>query len=202
MVDDAMELAESETVKSVLDDGVVDVCKLESDSWAWLPVDNPDEEECSACGHCKSTTGHGKVCLNYPCIEEKRETWQRERKLAAEVEEKKVDAAITKWSVGKAVLLNDDLRLVIRSFMHQIDYDEVDKAFAPWYECDEGFDDEFCDEFINSVPDYELGVVLMRLVVFSEMPAYYPRDTLKEKFPDAAKFYGQTSISDADGVEA
>ena len=104
--------------------------------------------------------------------------------------------AVTKWTAGKAALQYDDLRLVMRAFMHLMRKSDVVKAVKPWDKCDCGFDKVLIDDIISLVPDRDLGVAVMRLVVFSELPEHKLRDEFFVLFPVAAKLYNQTSLLD------
>ena len=183
--------AKDQADEATLDDNVVDISKLDSDSWNWLPQDNPDENECSVCDSYKSTTGGGKICMTPVCSDEKRIRHKAECDMARALEEKCIDDAVTKWTAGKVALLGDDLRKVMLMFFDSMYGNAIEKAFKPWYTSDD-FDD---DDAILSVPDDELVIAVTRLIVYEGISGN-ARENLVEMFPGAAKFLDQKALDD------
>ena len=156
---------------------------------------NFDTSECDLCETSGVSSSDNKVCLNPECFGNKRVAHIREKEEIQKIEATKVGDAITKWTASKSVLLGDDLRLVLTRMLNNAYGVNRFAAFEPWYEHDE-FDDS---DAVKAVPDKDLGIAIMRLVVYLGLPAYGSmREAFEEKFSDAAKFYGQESISDVE----
>lgn len=189
-------VAKDQADEAMLDDNVVDINKLDSNLWNWLPQDNPDEDECSVCDSYKNTSGGGKICLNPVCSEEKRIRHKAECDMARAFEEKYISKAVTMCTADKAVLLGSDLRHVMRMLLGNVYTEDCRKAFAPWFEGERDDFDE--DDVADSISDKDMGIAIMRLVIFDALQYGSTFDDMVERFPDAAKFRDQMSLSDVE----
>ena len=179
-------------------EGCIDISDLNHDEYEFLGNVGFDRSDCDSCETSGVSVEDHHMCFNPECYGNKRVAHTREQEDIQKFEAAKVGDAITKWTASKAVLLGDDLRLVLTRMLKEAYGVNRFAAFEPWYEHDE-FDDA---DAVKAVPDKDLGIAIMRLVVYLGLPTYGSmRESFEEKFPDAAKFYGQQSISDV-GVSA
>lgn len=192
MVDECR-AARKDEIKKINTVDCIDVSALGNDEFEYLTNVVFNISECDSCETSGVNLNNSKICLNPDCFNGKSAAYHDEQKAIAEREQIGINGAITKWTASKVVLLGEDLRLVLVRLLNSGYGPNRFAAFEPWYIAEE-FDD---GDAIAAVPDTDLSIAIMRLVVYLELPAYGSmRESFTKDFPDVAKFYGQQSLSD------
>ena len=192
MVKKAKAVYKSKNAESV-PDGCIDTSDLDHNSYSYIGPYNFDMSDCESCDDCAQDMTFSKICLNPSCHKKKRDVFSRERDAVIKVKQKRVDDAITKWTAGKSVLLNADLRMIMCAFVDSMYCDEAGNALGPWYQYEDDFEE---DDAVNSVPDEDLNTAVMRLIVYDGLGHGDIEEELKDKFPDVAGFLDQKTLDD------